>query len=153
MRRGGGIMMMRMNRPMRCWMTTKTRPVRPTNITAEERAALRAARKERATAALQRAKGTTASGEAAAAGAEGSSSNVFSTTTLTTNPKYSRYVWYLGVGVPTLAITWGIYDDTSPPAKLAQAVGLAGWIGDYTSHISKPVYDKLLPDWADVRWF
>ena len=122
--------------------TATRRPVRPTNITLEERAAIRAARKERATAALQRAQG----GEAAAAGSSTSSSSSSSFL----NPKYSRWMWYAGLGLPSIFITWGIYDENSPPAQLVKAVGLADFIGNYTSQISAPVYDKLLPDWADV---
>ena len=120
------------------------RPIRPSNLTAEQRAAIRAARKERATAALQQAQGGSATEQAASSS---SSSSVMSTFF---NPKYSRFLWYVGVGAPTILLSWAIYDDTSPPAKLAKAVGLADLIGNYTSQISKPVYDKLLPDWADV---
>uniref|UniRef100_A0A7S3L405 Mitochondrial import inner membrane translocase subunit TIM50 n=1 Tax=Amphora coffeiformis TaxID=265554 RepID=A0A7S3L405_9STRA len=119
--------------------TVARRPVRPTNITAEERAVIRAARKERAIAALQRAQG----GGEAATTTTSAASGLF-------NPKYSRWMWYAGLGLPSILITWGIYDETSPPAKLAKAVGLADFIGSYTSQISAPVYDKLLPDWADM---
>lgn len=126
-----------------------SRPVRPQNITAEERAAIRAARKERATAALQQAQGGgTATASASADGSTASSSMSASSFV---SPKYSRYMWYLGLGIPTVLITWGLNDpENSPPGKLARAVGLAGLIGSYTSQISAPVYDKLLPDWADV---
>ena len=128
------------------------RPVRPTNITAHERAAIRAARKERATAALRQAQGGGGASTTTTVQGGGSSSTATTTTTsIWSNPKYARYWWYMGLGVPTLLMTWAIYDESSPPAQVAQAVGLAGLIGDYTSHISKPVYDKLLPDWADVR--
>ena len=144
----------RLGASRRCSTTTTAlpvRPVRPTSITAQERATIRAARKERATAALRQAQG----GGGAAAQAAGSSSSTTAKSSrllpaTSMNPKYARYWWYLGLGMPTLLITWAIYDETSPPAQLAQAVGLAGLIGDYTSHISKPMYDKLLPDWADV---
>ena len=128
--------------------TTTRRPVRPTNITSEERAAIRTARKERANEALQRAQGGVGGGGA------GAGTTTTTTTTKSTsklfNPKYSRWMWYAGLGLPTIFITWGIYDEKSPPAQLAKAIGLADLIGTYTSQISAPVYDKLLPDWADV---
>ena len=127
-----------------------SRPVRPKNITAEHRARIRAARKERATAALQQAQG--GGSTAASATADGAvSSSSSSSSSAFASPKYARYWWYLGLGLPTVLITWGLNDpENSPPAKLAQAVGLADLIGNYTSHIAAPVYDKLLPDWADV---
>lgn len=130
--------------------TATRRPVRPATITAEERAAVRATRKERATAALRRAQGGGAD-EASAAGTSSSSSGGGGGGMLSwINPKYSRFMWYAGLGIPTVLITWGIYDKNSPPAQVAKAVGLADFIGSFTSHISAPVYDKLLPDWADV---
>ena len=130
------------------------RPVRPAHITSEERAAIRAARKERATAALRQAQGGgtavevgTASTAATATSTSSSKSSGF-----LSNPKFSRWLWYVGLGAPTVLITWAIYDESSPPAQVAQAVGLTSLIGDYTSQLSQPVYDKLLPDWADVSW-
>lgn len=121
------------------------RPVRPTNITPAQRTALRKARKERATAALLQAQGS-----AAATQKQASSSGTSSFTSVLRHPKYSRWAWYIGVGVPTALLTWAIYDDSSPPAQFSQWIGLSAWIGQYTENISAPVYDKLLPDWADV---
>jgi hypothetical protein len=100
-------------------------------VSKEERAALRAARKERATKRLAQAGLTEASS---------SSSSV-------TSPMFnSRWVWYLGVAVPTALIAWGLNDENSPPAKLYRWTGLSS----YTDMIAMPSHDKLLPDWSQV---
>lgn len=125
---------------------TAARPVRRTNVSPAERAALRAARKERASKVLeqqqqqQHLQQQTANSTAAAG-----------VGTTRTNMAMSRYIWYLSVGVPSILLAWGFSDENSPPAKLSRAVGLTGYIRSYTDEIAKPAHTKLLPDWAHVR--
>jgi hypothetical protein len=63
----------------------------------------------------------------------------------------SRWAWYLGLGVPTALLVWGFQDENSPPAKLSRMVGLTGLIESYADRLAKPSFDKLLPDWSQVR--
>jgi hypothetical protein len=108
-------------------------------MTLEQRAAIRAARKEQATQTLQQAQGAAASASGTSAAARPLLS-----------PFWSRWMWYIGLGVPTVLISWGFQDDKSPPAQFSRMIGLSGWIGTYTDQMAKPSHDKLLPDWADV---
>lgn len=120
-----------------------TRPVRPTSMTAVERATLRASRKERAAQVLQQAQeGTGATGTAKSSSSSSSS--------MLSSPQTSRWMWYLGMGVPTILITWAVQDENSPPAQLAKTIGLTDSIANLTDPYAQPVYDKLLPDWADM---
>ena len=82
-------------------------------------------------------------GSAAAAAAAGGTS---SSKKASSNLNWSRYVWYLGVAIPTGLIVWGFNDPNSPPAQLAQFMGITKLI----TEISKPTYDKLLPDWSQI---
>jgi hypothetical protein len=112
-------------------------------VTKEERAALRAARRERAAEMLQKEKqGAGVAGEASATGGAGSSTKQFLA---------SRYIWYLSVGVPSVLLAWGLSDENSPPAKFSQLIGLSGLIESFTDEIAKPSHNKLLPDWSQVR--
>jgi hypothetical protein len=111
-------------------------PVRRT-VSMEERTALRAARRERANKFLAKARGTP-SEDSAAASIPGSS--LLST----------RWVWYLGVTVPTVLLAWGYNDENSPPAKLSKAIGLTDWLTSWTEQFAQPSHDKLLPDWSQV---
>jgi len=121
-----------------------TLPLVRKEITKEERAVLRAARRERAAAVLQAQ--TTATGGAAA------SSSSSTTSRLTSNKMMaSRWIWYAAVGVPTTILVWGFTDENSPPARFSEMIGLTGFIQSYTDEIAKPSYDKLIPDWSQVR--
>ena len=118
---------------------------RPVNITASERAALRAARRERGRRALQQQQQGTIEGAAAEASASSSNSG-------STMPSLlmSRWIWYLGVGVPTVLSGWGLQDENSPPARFASLIGLTDLVGGFAQEIAKPSHDKLLPDWSQV---
>jgi hypothetical protein len=120
-----------------------TRPIRNKEITIAERATLRAARKERATKFMADQQVTTTSGaNVASAGAS---------RTTRTNLATSHLLWYLSIGIPAGLLIWGFNDEDSPPAKFCRMTGITAFIRSYTDEISKPVYDKLLPDWSQVR--
>lgn len=124
-----------------------SRPVR-TAVSVEERAALRAARKERATRLLQQQQAGESGGEAAGATAGSVSSTGAASTSRSL--AWSRWVWYLGLGVPTVLLVWGFQDENSPPAKFSRMIGLTDFIAGYTDQLAKPSFDKLLPDWSQV---
>jgi hypothetical protein len=113
-------------------------PARRT-VSLEERAALRATRKERASRVLQQHQ---QQGHATATEATGAVSQ--------RSLRYSRWMWYVGVGVPTGLLAWGMNDEDSPPAKLSRAVGLTSMIQGFVDPLAKPTHDKLLPDWSQV---
>lgn len=113
---------------------------RPTNITAEERAALRAARRERGRKILQQQQNLE--------GAE--VETLTATAKLHNRVAGSRWLWYVGIFVPTALVTWAVQDENSPPARLAESIGLAGWIRSKFEEMAVPQYDKLLPDWSQV---
>lgn len=106
-------------------------PVRK-EVSAEERAVLRAARKARASKAMQQP-----GQDAPAATAQISAARV-------------KWFWYLGVIVPTGLFAWGYNDENSPPAKFCQMIGLSNFVKSYTDEISKPSHEKLLPDWNQM---
>lgn len=118
-------------------------PTARKQVSKAERAALRAARRERAATVLQQQQGgsgaATAEGGSAVAGA----SKQFMA---------SKWVWYLGLGVPVGLLVWGFTDENSPPAKLADAIGLTAYLSSLNDEYAKPVHDKLLPDWSQVRY-
>lgn len=122
--------------------TATARPVRRT-VTPQERAVLRAERKERATQVLQQQQQQ--GGEAVTA-TSASSSTGGSRTSL----KFSRWMWYAGVGLPSALLIWGLNDTNSPPAKLSQITGFSRFISSFTDQIAKPSHDKLLPDWSQM---
>ena len=109
-------------------------------ISSQERAALRAARRERAALVLQQQ-------QKQAGDASVSSSGSIATKRFLA----SRWIWYAAVGVPSALLVWGLSDENSPPAKLSEMIGLTGMIRHYTDEIAKPSHDKLLPDWSQVR--
>ena len=115
---------------------------RPTSITPQERAALRAARRERGQKVLQQQQQQQQGGAAAATGGTASPArpSIF----------MSRWIWYAGVGIPTALIAWGISDEDSPPARFSDMIGLTDFIMGFASEIQKPSHDKLLPDWSQV---
>ena len=122
-------------------------PIRNIGITVSERAALRAARKERATKfiAEQQQHQNTSTTTLSSSSNRGSSSSGRSTTLAT-----SHYIWYLSIGIPTGLLVWGMNDEHSPPAQFCEMIGITQFIKHYTDEISQPVYDKLLPDWSQV---
>jgi hypothetical protein len=122
-----------------------TRPQRPVGITPQQRAALRAARKERASKALaqqHKPSGTTgaAVGTTATSGTAASSPLAM-----------SRWVWYVATFIPSALLVWGFSDENSPPAKFCEMIGLTNFVKSYTDEIAKPSHNKLLPDWSAVR--
>jgi len=112
-----------------------SRPVRK-KVTPEERAALRAARKERATAMLQQQQKAE---DGAVAGATGSRHLMM-----------SRWMWYVGIAVPSGLLFWGFNDENSPPAKFSRMIGLTDLVTSFTDQVAKPSHEKLLPDWSQV---
>ena len=131
------------------------RPVRRTNVSPAERAALRATRKEQASKVMeqQQLKQTSAAAPGGGASAAVAAQGAAESGGTRTNMAFSRYIWYLSVGVPSILLAWGFSDENSPPAKLCRNVGLTGYIRSYTDEIAKPAHTKLLPDWAHVRFF
>ena len=119
---------------------TATTP-RKTGITLAERAALRAARKERATKFMAEQQQTTES--AAASSTSGRVTR--------TNLAMSHYIWYLSVGIPAGLLIWGFNDENSPPAQFCRVTGLTDFVRSYTDVIAQPAHNKLLPDWSQVR--
>ena len=109
-------------------------------LSKQERTALRAARRERATQVIAEAKGETASTGSATSGTSSSPSSI-----------HSKYIWYASVFVPSALLVWGFSDPNSPPAKLCDLLGITGLVSSYTDEIAKPSHDKLLPDWSQVR--
>jgi hypothetical protein len=111
------------------------------SITLTERAALRAARKERATKFMAEQHKTTdaSSGGGAVAGG-----------VTRTNLAMSHYIWYLSVGIPAGLLIWGFNDEKSPPAQFCRMTGITDFVRSYTDVIAKPAHNKLLPDWSQV---
>jgi len=112
-----------------------SRPLRQA-VTKEEREANRAARKVQATKALQQ-------GKEGAESAGGGTAKAIS--------KHSRWVWYMGVAVPSALIVWGMNDENSPPKKVADAIGFTNLVRNFSEDFAKPSHEKLLPDWSQVR--
>eukprot|EP00590_Aulacoseira_subarctica_P011654 CAMPEP_0172424380 /NCGR_PEP_ID=MMETSP1064-20121228/24769_1 /TAXON_ID=202472 /ORGANISM="Aulacoseira subarctica , Strain CCAP 1002/5" /LENGTH=445 /DNA_ID=CAMNT_0013166417 /DNA_START=165 /DNA_END=1502 /DNA_ORIENTATION=+ len=110
-------------------------------VSKEERSQLRVTRKERAAqtlAAVQKA----SNNEAAAGTKEAIKPKV--------SAKSLKYYWYAGFGIPTALIAWGIYDESSPPAKVAKFVGISDLIHSFSDEYAKPARPKLLPDWSQM---
>ena len=125
------------NNYVRRFSEVVARPKQP--VSQQERAILRADRKERATQFIQKSKGGT--------GGEAGSSSSSSSSSYTAN----KYFWYGSVGVPSALLIWGFSDSNSPPAKFCNLIGLSGFVQQYTDQIAKPAHEKLLPDWSQVR--
>jgi hypothetical protein len=106
-------------------------------VSKEERAALRLARREQAAHVLQQQQ---VSGEGGTSGS-GGNSRLFA----------SKWIWYAAVAVPASLLVWGSSDENSPPAKFSEMIGLTGFIRSFTDEIAKPSHNKLLPDWSQVR--
>lgn len=117
------------------------RPIRKI-VSPQEREALRLARRERAARVLEQQ----GMGEAAASGSVGSSSGGL------LSPKHSRWVWYIGIGVPCGLLGWGVGDENSPPAKLSEMIGLTALIQSFSEDFAKPSHEKLLPDWSQASF-
>ena len=135
--------------------TTTSAGARPSRRTVglEERAQLRAARKERATRLLQQQQQQQQQLQSASEGTATSPAGSSAAVASSKPPSlaWSRWIWYLGLGIPTGLLVWGFQDEASPPAKFAKFIGLTGLIQGYTDQLAKPSYDKLLPDWSQVR--
>ena len=117
-------------------------PVRRT-VTPDERAALRAARKART---------SPSSNQAPRSGDGGQSSNAAQPSTIAQiSASRAKYVWYLGLIVPTGLLAWGYNDENSPPAKFSEMIGLTGIVESFAEEFAKPAHEKLLPDWNQVR--
>jgi import inner membrane translocase subunit TIM50 len=132
-----------------CLQTTVAKPPATSStarqaVTKEERAARRAARKERANAFISMGTGGHVEGKAGqtATASGGTSAHHMS------GPMFdaTRFGWYAAVLIPTALIGWGIVDDESPPAKLSKMIGLTDKIEEF----AKPARTKLLPDWNQI---
>ena len=122
------------------------RPIRNTGITVEERAKLRAVRKERASKFMaDQQQGGIGGGDGT--GAQHAGRGVTTRSNLAT----SHYIWYLSIGIPAGLLIWGFNDENSPPAQFCRITGITAFVRSYTDEIAKPVYDKLLPDWSQVN--
>jgi len=110
-------------------------------VSMEERAANRAARKERASKLIAQAQGTTV---------QEASGATLAVPAAVRSVRATRWVWYLGVAVPASLLFWGYNDENSPPARLSDAIGLTDLISSYTNQFAEPSHDKLLPDWSQV---
>lgn len=124
-------------------------PVRQA-VTKEERAARRAARKERANAFISTgAAEAGVEGESAAAAVGAQTQKASTASSSASGPimfDVTRLGWYAAVLIPTAFIGWGIVDEDSPPAKLSRMIGLTDKIEEY----AKPARTKLLPDWNQI---
>ena len=134
-------------------------PVRR-EVTKADRAANRAARKERANAFIGGGMGTAATGAeyaalegqsaaiATAAAAAAGGARAQQKGSSASGPAFdaARLGWYAAVAIPTAFIGWGIADEDSPPARLSRMIGLTGVIEEY----AKPARTKLLPDWNQI---
>jgi mitochondrial import inner membrane translocase subunit TIM50 len=129
---------------------------RPKSITKQERAALRSARKEQASRLMQAQQSggaTTATSTTASASATAAASTSTASSGGAVRPSMllsSRWMWYLGLGIPTGLLIWGLNDPDSPPAKFSQLIGLSSFIASYTDQIARPSHEKLLPDWSQM---
>lgn len=112
-------------------------------VTPDERAALRAARKARTSPSLNQASST-------GGGAQSSNAPQPSMTAQISASRV-KYVWYLGLIVPTGLLAWGYNDENSPPAKFSELIGLTGIVQSFAEEFAKPAHEKLLPDWNQVR--
>mmetsp|Transcript_18695 Transcript_18695/g.24280 ORF Transcript_18695/g.24280 Transcript_18695/m.24280 type:complete len:422 (+) Transcript_18695:196-1461(+) len=110
------------------------------NVTKEQRAALRAARKEKAQAFRKDQDGSSA--------AEGSGGFGGKQKMTPISGSNAKLLWYAGAGIPTLLIAWGVWDNESPPAKLAYMLGLK----KFQDTFYVPPTNKLLPNWEDMPY-
>lgn len=118
------------------------KPVRKASVSMEERAANRAARKERASQFLAQARGGDASS---------TQSGSTAVTAAGRSVLASRWVWYAGVAIPAGLIFWGYNDEHSPPARFSHAIGMTDYISEWTDQFAQPSHEKLLPDWSQVK--
>lgn len=130
-------------------------PVRK-EVSKAERAQLRAARRERAAAFLQSQEGGATAGAAAAAGGEAGAASAAAAAKGASSSSGGglmlgpRVVYGVGLGLPTVLLFWGIYDEDSPPAKFSRAIGLTAKISSVTDEFARPAREKLIPDWSQV---
>lgn len=109
-------------------------------VSAEERAALR---KERKKQSNQQATAASAAESSTSSNAASSSSTGAATKG---KPMDARLIFGLGVGIPTILLTWGVYDPNSPPARIASSLGF----DEVYDSFAKPNEEKLLPNWHDM---
>jgi len=114
-------------------------------VSPQERAALRQARKQRATKPPSSSSSSQQSQSQAGTGTSSTTLGTASTTT-GTKPIDPRLVFGLGVTIPAFLVAWGQYDENSPPAKFAK---MLGW-DDFAEGFAKPHEDKLLRNWEDM---
>lgn len=129
-------------------------PVRK-EVSKAERAQLRAARRERAAAFLQSQEGGAAAGAAGAASGEAGAASAAAAKGASSSSGGGlmlgpRVVYGVGLGLPTVLLFWGIYDEDSPPAKFSRAIGLTAKISSVTDEFARPAREKLIPDWSQV---
>jgi hypothetical protein len=111
-------------------------------VSKEQRVQLRAARRERAAQTMQELQAKEGGQSIASSSASKGS---------TTGQRFaSRWIWYLGFGIPSALLVWGLNDENSPPAKLSELIGLTSLITSFTDQIAKPAHEKLLPDWSQA---
>lgn len=114
-------------------------------LSPNERAALRASRKQQAAQSME----AQSSSASKSAGGSSSAGKAISSSAVTAGkkPMDTRVVYGLGVGVPTVLLAWGIADETSPPAKFARMIGVTKQWDEFADQFARPIREKLLPDW------
>lgn len=113
-------------------------------VSKEERVQLRAARREQAAQTMQEL-------QAKEGGQSMASSSAGTASTTSARQRFaSRWIWYLGFGIPSALLVWGLNDENSPPAKISELIGLTSLITSFTDQIAKPAHEKLLPDWSQA---
>lgn len=112
-------------------------------VTMEQRAALRAARKDQAAQVISKETSTANQAASTSSSSSSSAGTSFSASTV-------RMLWYAGAGVPTLLLAWGIYDSESLPAKFAEFIGITSVIKGFTKQYTDPISTKLVPDWSQM---
>lgn len=105
-----------------------------------QRETLRLARKTRAMELVQ---SSTSNASSSGAGAGAATNTIRST-------KNTKWFWYLGFGVPTGLVIWGVLDDNSPLSKLASLLGVKSYFDEFADFYAKPCRDQLLPDWSQM---
>ena len=118
-------------------------------VTKEKRSALRAARKQQVAQDKQSTSVSSASTSNTATFSSSQGSLATGSPPLK-KPWDPRVVFGLGLGIPTFLLGWGIFDDSSPPAKFARMIGLTDTIENFAEDFNRPSRPKLIPDWAHV---
>jgi hypothetical protein len=123
-------------------------------LSVDDRRALRASRKAGSSGAQEVGQGAQAGqglqGEYGGTGIKGGKGQFSEQLSPLLATFRSKYIWYLAFLVPSGIFAWAYNDETSPPAKFFESVGISGFFKGYSKEVSKPVHDKLLPDWNEV---